>query len=347
MSVALDFGAWHLKSLRFVGDRLSVRRCPAVYAVLPDSDSYRRALKRMSIPYGVCEAALVLIGDDAVDYAGLFQVPCVPLMPGGGIPRADPPARQILASLVASLLPEPSGPDAVCCLTFSGANEEGGSSGEVGDFEFLTRLVEMQGYKPLVIPSGLAVVLAEGVQESFTGIGLAIGAETSELSLAHCGQQVIGISIGRGGRWIDEQLARECEHYAWDADGNRYLDTASSLNWEESFSGSILQPATVRETLLAQFSEELATHVIQEAARELARSPRIRSVPQPLSLVCSGGITQVSGFNALLERTVHKTPFPVKIQSVRLAADPTDAVVRGCLIRAELEAETLRQQRAA
>lgn len=347
MSVALDFGAWHLKSLWFAGDRLSVRRCPSVYAVLPDSDSHRQALKRMSIPYGVCEEALLLIGDDAVDYAGLFQVPCVPLLPGGKIPRADPPARQILAALVASLLPESNGSDEICCLTFSGANDGGDRSEEVGDSEFLTRLVEMQGYKPLVLPAGLAVVLAEGVKESFTGIGLAIGAETSELSLAHCGQQVIGISIGRGGRWIDEQLARECEHFAWDADGNRYLDTATSLGWEESFSGSILQPATVKETLLAHLCQELVTHVIQEAARELARSPGIRSVPQPLSLVCSGGITQIPGFNALLERTVLRTPFPVEIQNVRLATDPNDAVVRGCLIRAELEAETMRQQRAA
>ena len=98
MSVSLDVGSDRLRSLHCRDGRLVGRSCRAVYAALADTDVHRQALTQMRIPFAVCDEDLVLIGDTAYEYAGLFRAPLAPVLPAGKLPLADAPARQILAT---------------------------------------------------------------------------------------------------------------------------------------------------------------------------------------------------------------------------------------------------------
>ena len=127
MSAALDLGTSRLRSLRHENDRLLARGCRSEYLVMEELPAVRRVLDLANVAYARCEGAVMLLGDCAGEYASIFGVPCHPVFPQGRIPRNDPPARQALAAMIEGLLPDPSEPGEICCMTISGiaANDEG------------------------------------------------------------------------------------------------------------------------------------------------------------------------------------------------------------------------------
>lgn len=339
MTIALDLGCHRLRSLRRDGDELIGRSCHTFYSVFADSDSHRTLMKQAQVPYGICESELVLMGDDAVDYAELFQIQAQRLLPGGIIPQVDPLARQILASFVEALLPEPIESGELCCMTLPG-NSVDRLPSKNRELEFLTRLVRLRGYTPQILSSAMAVILAELVHENFTGIGISFGAATCEASLAHCGIELAHCTIERGGHWIDQEMARKTKAYKWDCHGEKYLDVNGCMLTKEQSVCSLTQVHGGDEELLAELYRDLVTHVVQEAAKCFGKAPRIQDVPQPVSVVCSGGPARIAGFDALLNHALDGSAFPVAIKDVRLAVTSDLTVARGCLISGELEAQT-------
>jgi hypothetical protein len=346
MSIALDVGVHRLRSLRRQDGRLLGRGCRTLYAALADTQSSRQLLGQMQIPYATCEDNLAVMGDAAAEFSRLFKVPSVSLLANGKLPHDDPPARQIIGSLVEALIPEPRHPNEICCMTLPGISSAQRSAGRRA-YEFLTRLVKLRGYTPLVLASSMAVILAELVGESFTGIGLSLGAASCKVSLAHRGLELACCSIPVGGNWIDEELALQNNDYAWDTSGNRYLDTESASQWKESLSRSILHPADAREQFLSNLYRELVSHVVTEAARNFATVANVGDLPQPVSVVVVGGTARIAGFDKLLEQIWRATPFPLATKEFRVVADSDYTVARGCLINAELEAQTAVGRRSA
>lgn len=346
MTIGLDLGSYRLRSLRREGDQLVARSTHSFYSVLPDTDAHRALMQQAQIPFGVCEDDLVLMGNEAVDYAELFQVHAHRLLPGGIIPQADPLARQILGSLVDALLPASSEPGELCCLTLPGNySQRPKSMNRV--LEFFTRLVKLRGYTPQILSDGMAVILSELAAENFTGIGISFGAATCDVSLAHCGIQIAHCTIERGGHWIDQELARKAKIYKWDCRGDKYLDVNGCTQAKEQSDCSLTRVRDEDEKLLAGLYRDLVTSVLKQAAKAFANSPRLSDISQPIELVCAGGPTGIAGFEALLNHALSAAPPLPAIKDVRVTEDAQLTIARGCLISAELEAQTSSATRAA
>ena len=345
MSIALDIGAFRLKSLRRVGDRLVARGSRCVHSILPDNESARIALDRAQLPYATCDESLLLFGDSAGDFARLFQSPCLPLMADGHIPHDDPPARQVMATLIEATLPEPRTPGKICCLTLPGKHDTADATDR--ELEFFSRVVKLRGYEPIVLGAGMAAILAELVDCGFTGIGIDFGAATTEVSLAHRGIELARCVVPRGGNWIDAQLARQNNEYAFDASGNRYLDTELSRFWKEDSARALDDPSDDQDAYLVELYSQLIAEVLSSASSIFASIPGVCDVPQPLDVVCTGGTASIRGFGSLFERFCQDGTFPVDINRVRVRAESDYTVARGCLICAELESETLSPRRQA
>ncbi|MEX2288034.1 MAG: hypothetical protein WD648_13150 [Planctomycetaceae bacterium] len=346
MSIALDAGVRRMRSLYQSGDRLLGRCCRAEYLLLDDVEPMRKLIDRIEIPHARCEDALVLMGDTAADLAPVFGTPCLSLFPNGKIPRDNPPARQILAALIEGLLPEPSDRDEVCCLTIPG--NPTGDQGTFGhEYKFLTHLVSLRGYAPLVATSSMSLVLAELAADSFTGIGFELGAGSCCASLSHRGIEIAHVSVPVSGDWIDTELARREEEYAWDRHGKRHLDTHSAARWKESIAGTVLQPSNDREQFLAELIRELVAYVIEAAAAEFARAIKTKPIRDRVPIVLGGGTSRLPGFAALFEQALSATSFPLSTGEIRLSGDPKYTVARGSLIRAELESQSRAASRSA
>ncbi|MDA1012908.1 MAG: hypothetical protein O3A00_00475, partial [Planctomycetota bacterium] len=124
MSVALDFGTYRLKCLRPRLEHLVGRSCRTALAVVPNTDASRRILENVQVTYAVCEDNLVVLGDSAVDVSRLVQIPSVSPLPDGRVPENDPPARQVILSLLDAVLPKPESSGELCCMTVPGGSDD-------------------------------------------------------------------------------------------------------------------------------------------------------------------------------------------------------------------------------
>jgi len=337
MAIALDLGSHTFRSLRLEGTELKARSCHTVYSVLPALEANCRLLEKSDIAYAICDGQIILMGDEAAQLSPLFQKSAVPVLADGKIPKNDPLARQVLATMIKSLLPAnpPSGD--LCCLTAPKMTP----SGNDGDLTFFSKVVQLEGYRPVFLNESMALVLAELGHQGFTGLGLTFGASHCEATLAHQGKTIDFCKIPRGGNWIDEQLAQATDSFVRDKQENLCLNVDGVREQKEASSKSILNPQSKFEHELSGIYRALVNDILHRAAKLFALSERTHLLPQPMTVVCGGAVTMVPGFTELVRDVLNSLEFPVQIASVSVSDDPDFGVARGCLIHAELESSTL------
>lgn len=336
MSTALDLGAFRFRSLWMQANGLVGRTSRAVYSILPTSELQQRLLRQAEIPYVVCQDDLLLMGDAAVDMSTLFHVQPRQLLPSGELPPSDPLARQMIATLVEQLLPFPKTDNEICCLC---TPECASSCGPVEDREldFFTRLVRLRGYSPLMLGSAMATLLAHMKRSAFTGVAFTFGASRCDFALGHLGVKVAGGSVKRGGDWIDTQFAEAFQRYTWNDEGQCFLDTDGAREYREGQSDTLLAAPTPENQLLVDLQRELIKHVVDQAAEEFSRATLASKLPQPINIVCNGGISHAPGFGELLSQCLYAAGLPFEIGQIRIVAEDAYDIARGCLICAEVE----------
>ncbi len=347
MTIALDIGSHHVRSLRHQAGRLIARSQRAAYAVLPDSDSHRRLLADANLGFAVCDDGLLLLGDASWNHADLFHVASRQLLPHGQLLPNDPIARQLLATLIDSVLPKSEQSGELCMMSSAGL------ASNFENIDFFNRVVRLRGYEPLLVPSGAALVLSELVQSTFTGIALVFGASACEAVLAHRGLVVCQSQLPRGGDWIDEQLA-DCFNLAcWDPSGERFLDTVSVCHARESDDPTHRAALAIDPEFPAAAQAALSglmTDLLTTFSDELMNCQRALDLPQPLALLCGGGLAQSERFIEYLHHVLAQSRLPVSTRQARVARGWPHNILRGLLIAGELEAATaseLPQQRRA
>ncbi|MBI3866744.1 MAG: hypothetical protein HY290_33095 [Planctomycetia bacterium] len=337
MTIALDLGGHALRSLRRRGDGLVARRCRSIAACVADNEARRRWLAASKIPHLVAEECLVIPGDAAIEAEGLCEALPIDLLPNAELPAGDPVTRQVLAALVDGLLPRPMSRGVVCCFTQPGYHESLVADPESGDqrLEFFTRLIHLRGYRALPVNPATALVLAELGSHGFTGIGISPGASGCELAVVHRGQQLTCARLARGGRWIDEQIARRQELVRRDSAEEIVLDLdgARAQKEDTSFMSSMSPKALAVGEICRQNIAEIA----EALAGMLASDPRLALLPQPLPVVCCGGPTQIAGFAEQLERELDRCNPAVDLEAPWVVPDSEFTIARGCLIRATVE----------
>lgn len=331
MSIALDIGTRHLRSLRREGGRLVGRKNHAVYLELPDKPGQRRILEKASIRFATCAGSLLVIGQAALETADMLDVPCIPLLRESRLPQSDPVARQVLTSLIDCLLPPARQAGEICWMSIPGAIDD-----DSEDRRFFVQVIRLKGYQPQIVAPGMAIVLAELGQQGFSGFGCDFGSGATRISLAHHGVELFSTRTARGGDWIDARLAESEGCILFDSEGHRYLNTTSISRWKRANLISVHTPITERERRLSLLCEEVIDEALQALREQLAGNRTVRTLHDPLPLVCAGGLASVPGFRELLFGMVRNAKLPLAISEVRRCSEMDYAVTRGCLILSEL-----------
>lgn len=311
MSVGLDLGTTEFRAIRDSGGELISRSCRALYLVLSDTPGHRRLLEHTHGRYATCGDDLVVLGDDAVECAAMLDLPTLPLLRDGLLPSGDPVARQIVALTVEAVLPQASRHGEICCLTIPGGYELTEDYQSL-DVRFLKQLVSLRGYSPQLISAGHATVLAELSESSFSGLGISLGATNCDFALIHCGRELGRCSIaGQIGELTEELLLQ---------------DQRSDLD------------QTKQEAWMRNFQRQL-TAIFTEARDTLLIKGSLKLMPQPTSVICTGGITLADGFVRPLQLAWNRSNWPIKTSQIRIAPNPRFTIARGGLIQAILQDE--------
>lgn len=168
------------------------------------------------------------------------------------------------------------------------------------DVRFLKQLVTLRGYRTQIVSSGQTIVLAELVGSSFTGLGISLGAANCEVGVIHCGREVA-----------------------------RFTNPSP-------FQDRDLEAEPVPDKLIAGFLRTF----LSDAREALIAEGAVRLIQQPISVACTGGITQMDGFARRLEEAMQQAGWPLRMHPVRISGSPRFSVARGGLIQAILESRS-------
>jgi len=336
MNTAIDFGCYAIRATRRqpgFSEQIGFQSEQSEYVVLPNTDQYRQMLDAHSIPRAECEESLVVYGNQAARSRWLSRIPSASIFNGGMVPSDDPPARQILDLLISAMLPEAQGSSSLCAFTVPGSERVEHSQ------EFLSRLIRSRGYDPLPIRASDAAMLAEGIENRFTGVAIVMGAETSEISICRHGVTLESGVLPVGADWIDMELARQFQFQVWDESGTAWLDLESVREWKHSPDRQLQNAVGERERVLWKLYSAVLDRIAQAVRQQLSLAHVQTELREDrINVICCGGATQISGFaSALTERFVDHD-IAGRIQSVRTVDAPERTVMRGLLIAAELEA---------
>ena len=343
MTTAFDFGTHCFRSLIQEEDRLVAGKMRPVYQSVPDNATWRNVLSQLDIESSSGPDCLVVTGNDVDRLSDLVSSPLGCLLPDGGLPDNDPACRQLIAGMVEALLP-PARNNDICALT----QPIGVSMSNNPNQSFLAQLVRLRGYNVSSVNAGLSVVLAEGENSGFTGIGMCIGETAASVSLVRQGIELAHCMVPTGGGWIDEQIALAETKRVWDPEGNCYLNTSEIEQWKLEQTSPVCEPECSRGRLMKTFYEEMIGRIVSKVAAEFSASVSEAMLSQTYNLYCAGGAAQVNGFERLLNRNIltsHQLEIP--LGEICVVADDGFCVARGGLIHAEIEAEVQERRVAA
>lgn len=343
MSIALHVDSRNLTSLRTHRGEIVGRRSPATYIAIPPDNAEKRLLERARIPYATCDGNTIVFGRFADELAPLLHVPRLPVLPGGRLPDDDPLARQLLGAFVDSLLAEPLIRGEFCGVTLPLSVPP---TQESREWQFVSRLIRMRGFEPLLVDAFQAGALAGLGHAGFSGLVLIIDSTASGIALLHRGSVEVRTTIPLGGDWIDEHLARKTERLVWDMDGACYVDVDAMIRWKRERAPNLHAPQNDEVQLLVYIYEQLLQDLLNAFADDCNRIAGL-SARAPCAVLCCGEATVVAGFPQLLADRLQRSRLPITASELRSPDDGVYALARGALIQAEIESLPIRYLDAA
>jgi hypothetical protein len=336
MSLALDMGAHACRSLRGGAAGLVARRSRSTATWLEDGELPRQWLERHRIPFFPCDGHLAMIGEPAEELAQLFPVPCQDLLLDGKVPYSDAVTRQLIALVVEALLPQASADGEICCFSQPAHQQTSEQPDPDLDrrLEFTSRLIRLRGFEPSPLNPAAALALAELEPEKFTGIGVSLGASGGDIVFAHRGNPTVVARTGRGGRWIDEELARRTGRICQDLFGERVFDVEGARRRKETM--SLISPTGDDEKLVFELYRQLADELALGVSQLIETNPLLVRFSQPLTVVLGGGALRIAGFDEIFRKEMARRMTSSAIGTIRYSTGGEFTVARGCLIHATL-----------
>lgn len=330
--VCLDFGTTEFRCLRRQSTCVTGRKSPAVYVSLPNERANENLLKQMRIPIIHSDDSLIAIGAAALDLAKSMRIATVPLLIDGLVPTDDPLGRQLISTLLDSILPTP-GQATPCGLISRSAIDFEQST----DLQLYAQLLLLKGYTPVPVTSSSAVAFAELGSDQFTGLVLDWGACGASLGAYRLGEPLVESHLVNGGNLIDERIAKIRNRFNWDREGNRYLDTYAIEAWKKSVSVRVDTPRSDDEKLLAEIYREQLLTILMRFKTAIHASSAAWQLSGEVKFVCSGGCTRIGGFLPLIAGLIAELELPVSLSEIHICHPDQFRSTRGAMIQMELD----------
>jgi hypothetical protein len=323
--VGLDVGTMNFVSARMFGKSVKTNRVRNAFIDLPVEN--KRMLKISNTSFVEMDGRLLVIGDEALDTANLFNKEARRPMAGGIVASGEIDAQQVIGLIIKSVLGEPETPGEKCCYSVPASAVDVAGSDITYHSRVLGKILGEIGYSPEPVNEALAVVFSECSQSNFSGLGISYGSGMTNVCLAYNAMNALEFSLGRGGDWVDNGAAKA-------------IGTTSAKVCAIKESGiDILNPTGREAEALAVYLENLIDYSINQIISHFNKVKSDLMVPKPIPIVISGGTSLANGFvDKFRERFEPlRKNFPIPISEIRYAVDPLTAVSTGLLILGQME----------
>jgi hypothetical protein len=132
-------------------------------------------------------------------------------------------------------------------------------------------------------------------------------------------------SIARGGDWIDEHVSKVMGIPKVRATAIKESDV------------DMMDPKSREEEAVVLYYRNLIAYMLQNFKQRFALARDVPQFTEPVEIVIGGGTSMIGGFVEVFAEELRKVDLPIPIAGVRRVDDALSAVVRGCLIAANLD----------
>lgn len=323
--VALDAGTMNFVSARKSGNKVSTKRVRNAFLDLPSEN--KRMLKISNTSFVEIDNKLLVIGDEALETANLFNREARRPMSGGLISAGEIDAQQVLGLMMKEVLGEPQKAGEKCCYSVPAAAVDVAGSDVIYHSSILGKIISEVGYEPEPVNEALAVIFSECAKSNFSAIGISYGSGMTNVCLSYNAMSALEFSVGKGGDWVDSGAAKA-------------LGITSAKICAIKESGiDIMNPVGREAEALSVFLTNLIDYSISSLVTQFNKSKNNISIPKPIPIVISGGTSLAKGFVEKFRERFEKvaSSFPVQVSEIRHAADPLSAVATGLLVLSSLD----------
>lgn len=335
MSSALLIGSTCLRTLQNNEQfKLTRRSIETAYAVMDDTNENRQLLQRISVPFLFSEETLIIPGEHAGQLSRFSNLELLPLFAQGELVLNDPVHRQLLSTLIQSVLPRSRTTGEYCAFITPGTTPASASS------RLVSQLVALQGYKPFATTITLAAGLSSLPPDSrFSGYVVYLGHSHSEIGLIHQSRVVARQLTPYGSEWMDEQLAHACKLFVKDADGESIPDLVGAR--EKRLGPEVnLSPYLSSPSMISGWYDSLFDSLLDQFASQLESLQAYTSTLATLPVIYLGELATATGVGELLAQHLSSREILFDPQQVTCISDAADAIIRGSLVIAAMEEET-------
>lgn len=323
--VGLDVGTMNFVSARKSGKSVITNRIRNAFLDMPQE--HKRMLKLSNTSYVELSDKLLVIGDEALETANLFNKEARRPMSGGLISAGELDAQQIISIIIKSVVGDPKKDLEKCCYSVPAAAVDVLGSDITYHSKVLGKILGELGYSADPINEAMAVIFSECSSSNFTGLGISFGSGMTNICLSYNAMSAMEFSLGRGGDWVDLGAARALG-----------LTSAKVCSIKES-GVDINAPKSRESEAIAVYLENLIDYSINAIINQFSKTKSEISINKPIPIVISGGTSLANGFvdkfSARFDKL--KSKFPFAVSEIRAAKDPLTAVSTGLLIVGQMD----------
>lgn len=325
LGVGLDLGTMNVVSARETGKgAVKTTRVRDVFIDLPLES--KRLLKLSKKSYIEFEGKLLVIGDEALETANLFNREARRPLSKGMIAPGEIDAQQVMGLILKEVLGAARSEKEKCCFSVPAPAIDVPDSNIAYHTAILKKMVMESGYDAYPHNEAQAIIFSECLEDNFSGIGISYGSGMTNVCLSYNAMSALEFSLARGGDYIDSNAAKAIN------------TTAAKVCALKESGININKPDSREAEALAVFIQGVIDYSIENIIKHFDRVKDTIHIPNPIPLVVSGGTSKAGGFMEKFESrfNVYKDKFPVKISVIKHAKDPMTAVATGLLLLAQM-----------
>ena len=323
--IAVDAGTMNFVSARQDGKQVVTKRVRNAFLDLPPEN--KRMLKISNTSFVELDGKLLVLGDEALETANLFNREARRPMSGGVIASGEIDAQRVLGLMMQHVLGSPIKENEKCCYSVPAAALDVVGSNVTYHSKILGKIVGELGFTPEPVNEALAVVYSECASSNFSGLAFSYGSGMTNVCLAYNAMNAMEFSVGRGGDWIDSGAAKAIG-----------ITAAKICSMKES-GVDLMNPENREAEAIAVYVESLIDYTISATINQFALKKGDIQVPKPIPIIISGGTSLAKGFLAKFTERFEKqkSQFPFQISEIRHAKDPLSAVATGLLVLSQMD----------
>jgi actin-like ATPase involved in cell morphogenesis len=325
---SIDVGTMNLVAARRSGKKVSTNRIRNAFIDLePDK---KRMLKLSNTSFVELGDRLLVLGDEALETANLFNREARRPMSGGLMASGELDSQQIISLMMKKILGDPTVPNEKCAYSVPAPAVDVNDSDITYHKAVLKKILTELGYDAIDVNEALAIIFSECGNENFSGLGISYGSGMTNVCLAYNAMSAMEFSLGRGGDYIDRGAAKAVGTTA---------ARICSIKEGKSKSVDITKPETREEEAIALFVQTLIDYTIDNIITHFHNVKSELFIPKPVPIIVSGGTSLANGFlEKFKERfKLHSGKFPFQVSDIRAAADPMTAVSTGLLLLSQMD----------